>query len=64
MGITTKSAINWAQVVPMHSVIQGLAEDRSPVYLDLDATRSRCSTEGFSASLGTKSAVNKGIRKR
>ncbi|SLI19900.1 Uncharacterised protein [Mycobacteroides abscessus subsp. abscessus] len=41
MGNTKKSAINWAQVVPMRSNIQSLAEDRSPVYLDLDAARSR-----------------------
>lgn len=64
MSNAKKSAINWAQVVPMRSIIQGLPEDRSPVYLDLNTARNKSSAEGFSLSVGTKCAVNTGTGKR
>ncbi|SKF49455.1 Uncharacterised protein [Mycobacteroides abscessus subsp. massiliense] len=64
MSNAKKSAINWAQVVPMRSIIRGLPEDRSPVYLDLNTARNNSPAEGVSLSVGTKCAVNTGTGKR
>lgn len=50
MGSTRKSAINW--VVPMRGIIEGVTDDHSPVYLDLDAVRRKCSADAFPVSVG------------